>query len=385
MPQENTRKRMRQGRTKAAAADVSASSVAQGSLGPPPMAAGSGSSENGMVHDSEFWLGDGTITLTAQDVAFKVHKGPLLEMSPVFGDMLSFPQPEDAQVHSCPIVALPDSPHDLRHLLRALMPNKTSNKNNRFGTELGTFAAATACVRLGHKYQIDPLVEEALKSLRKLYPSDFDSFRRTHDRAPPPTSAIAVVNIARLTGADYLLPVALAECCRLGAAIVHGFLREDGTREHLSAFDLGLCFQAKEKLIEARVEAVARVFSPDILDEDDENCQADGMDASDVPDFFWTLANGSVSGLCTPHVWESVMPLLRRSMPDVCVKCKKVLRDEELHQQRRIFQHLPALVGVVVDGWGLIPQAQHRGHGNNGKNKDGKGKSSGTRRIGHTS
>ena len=51
--------------------------------------------------------------------------GPLVDHSPVFKDMLSLPQPAATQVEpACPVIPLPDSPADLRHVLRVLMPTK---------------------------------------------------------------------------------------------------------------------------------------------------------------------------------------------------------------------------------------------------------------------
>ena len=82
--------------------------------------------EIALERDAEFWYEDGTIYLTAGNVVFKVYRGPLVEHSPVFRDMFSLPQPPTTTEPSLPhpVVPLPDSPQDLRHLLRALMPSK---------------------------------------------------------------------------------------------------------------------------------------------------------------------------------------------------------------------------------------------------------------------
>ena len=81
---------------------------------------------DGKEQDDEFWYEDGTIYLTAGNVAFKAYRGPLVEHSPVFRDMFSLPQPPTTTEPSLPhpVVPLQDSPQDLRHLLRALMPSK---------------------------------------------------------------------------------------------------------------------------------------------------------------------------------------------------------------------------------------------------------------------
>lgn len=86
------------------------------------------------MRDAEFWFDDGTVVLVARDIGFRIYKGILTKNSPVFHDMFSFPQPQastsppslSAAADPCPIVYLPDSPEDLRHILRVCMPNSGS-------------------------------------------------------------------------------------------------------------------------------------------------------------------------------------------------------------------------------------------------------------------
>ena len=81
--------------------------------------------------DEEFWLEDGNLTLIAGDVEFRVYKGPIVANSPVFKAMLTLPQPDGATQPQCTcnyapaLVHVSDSPEDLRHLLRALVPGRT--------------------------------------------------------------------------------------------------------------------------------------------------------------------------------------------------------------------------------------------------------------------
>lgn len=70
---------------------------------------------------SDFWFKDGNLILMAGNVAFKVHRGNLERHSDIFRDMLSIPQPPDAETfEDCPLIELHDSPMDLWHLLRAI-------------------------------------------------------------------------------------------------------------------------------------------------------------------------------------------------------------------------------------------------------------------------
>ncbi len=76
-----------------------------------------------LEHDSEFWLEDGNVVLVAKNVGFRVYKGLLAAQSPVFYDMFSATSLlADEQHDGVPIVRLCDSPEDLRHLFRVLLP-----------------------------------------------------------------------------------------------------------------------------------------------------------------------------------------------------------------------------------------------------------------------
>ena len=73
--------------------------------------------------DTEYWFTDGSVIFVAQDVAFRVYGGLLAAHSTVFSHMLSIPQAQGTG-QTPPIVSLSDSPADLRHLWRAIMPVK---------------------------------------------------------------------------------------------------------------------------------------------------------------------------------------------------------------------------------------------------------------------
>ena len=82
--------------------------------------------------DEEFWLEDGTIVLVTGDIEFRVYGGLLANHSPVLKEEFAKPHPtRSTLVHGagfflCPVVHLSDSPHDLRHLLRACMPSSNA-------------------------------------------------------------------------------------------------------------------------------------------------------------------------------------------------------------------------------------------------------------------
>ena len=211
------------------------------------------------------------------------------------------------------------------------------------------FREASACIRLGHKYQVDGLVKEGLAFLRKLYPSDFITLQiRRRDEILDNVCAISVVNIARLTGADYLLPVALAACCQLGSDILEGYTREDGTREFLSSADLGRCFQGKENLIEARVQATLEIFNGQPAEE----CLNPDKDARTLQNIQAGLPKRIYGRLCSADVFQKWWPdALDHTLPDLCRECSRMITRTETSRQRAIFARLPSLVGVEVKRW----------------------------------
>ena len=81
------------------------------------------------VRDEEFWYEDGNIIIVTSNVEFKVFRGILMDHSPIFKDMLSLPQPASCDPSSTiPVVAVDDSPQDLRHVFGAIMPKSNNMK-----------------------------------------------------------------------------------------------------------------------------------------------------------------------------------------------------------------------------------------------------------------
>ncbi|KAJ7184706.1 hypothetical protein C8R46DRAFT_983838 [Mycena filopes] len=113
------------------------------------------------------WFPDGNIVLCAHGVLFRVFRGILAARSPVFADMLAFPQPEDAEtLDGCPVLHLDDSAADAMYFLKALFdyeffapyPAKTD------------FDAIHGVLRLGTKYRVGPLRRRALEHLASAHP-----------------------------------------------------------------------------------------------------------------------------------------------------------------------------------------------------------------------
>ncbi|KAI0696403.1 hypothetical protein C8T65DRAFT_710611 [Cerioporus squamosus] len=280
--------------------------------------------------DEEIWYPDGKIILSAGNVLFRVPQPP-----------------KTALGEDCPVVQLWDSPHDLRHLLRLLMPAQTPSP---FGprAEDRTFSALAAWIRLGHKYEMHALMEDTLNYLRPYYPADFDDWLRRDD--PDGTYvgiyAIGVVNLARLTGTHTLLPAALLECSRLIGDVLNGFCYEDGTWEWLSNEDMQLCITAKDALVQNYTAASLFILNNETLPS---HCKSPAACKADVQRALHNPSNTAMlNGLvyAETKVWRSFV----NGLP-ICALCRRSVWGKYVSRRLDFWQRLPSLLGISVPGW----------------------------------
>ncbi|KAK7036050.1 hypothetical protein R3P38DRAFT_2910369 [Favolaschia claudopus] len=200
------------------------------------------------VHD--LWFDDGNLVIAASNCLYRVYRGSLARYSSVFQDMLSFPQPPDAELlEGCPVVKLPDPALDVTPFLKAIFdpgffmpyPARTD-----FDTVIG-------CLRLSHKYEVQFIERRALLHISSVFPttlSDLDSILDNESDSnalcpaswyfPDLNSRIRMVQIASEVGIPWILPRAFytlaAHYHTLGLALFHGamYMGED---VHLSMQD----------------------------------------------------------------------------------------------------------------------------------------------------
>ncbi|KAI0632679.1 hypothetical protein C8Q77DRAFT_1058523 [Trametes polyzona] len=305
----------------------------------------------------KFWYTDGNVVLIAGDTRFKVYQGLLSARSPVLARLFharastAEPDPnvaegltsEDAP-DGCFVVRVSDSPEDLRHLLRLYMPR---------GLAVGepTFEMISAYIRLGLKYQIRQLSDAALALLKDHYTDNFDHWDSARICMAKSQAgfgdihAIGVVNLARLTGELSLLPVALWRCCRLGSDLVYGYTREDGTRETLTFEDLGLCFAAQEKLIQAGVRARLRIFSQKVAIKCQTSTKCKEVLAKACRSLEKKTDLVASTDLFVPYT--RICGALA-----LCVTCLSEVKARDKEERRAMWKRLPSLLGIVVPGWG---------------------------------
>ncbi|KAI0742463.1 hypothetical protein C8Q80DRAFT_1188524 [Daedaleopsis nitida] len=317
----------------------------------------------GLRQDEEFWEDDGTIVLVARDVKFRVYKGVLAHHSSVFADMFSLPQPTDKTAvvildtpSSCPVVHLDDSPEDMRHILRAILPRKEARlvHSEAAPQPTPTFNMISAYARLGHKYDIDHLLRQAVEFLERYFSNDFDKCK-----FPPSWSAghaTGVVNIARLINCQSILLPALIACCAIKAKVLlYGIKREDGSREWLDDDDFVRCLSVKGLLMKQAARAVVHSYS--ILDLPE--CRRECKSAC------WSLKFEIVDSIVkNDKNFTPFYPLSTRAIawnkPDsrLCQPCRE-RHSQSIHtEQLRIWNSLPEMLKVQVEGWGDGEQPQ---------------------------
>ncbi|KAJ7500428.1 hypothetical protein B0H11DRAFT_1995338 [Mycena galericulata] len=200
----------------------------------------------------ELWFEDGNIVIQAGNSQFRVHRGILASCSPVFQDMLSFPQPSESElVQGCPLVLLHDSAADVAVFLRAIFDSSFFMPfpiRTKFDVVLG-------CLRLGHKYGVDYLRRRALIHLSSGYPTTLSELDTRACHKDPSVSisetiswrwpdleshTIFLIELAREVEAPWILPVAFYNlsifCRKLGKDIFHGTVYH-GVRTCLSIQD----------------------------------------------------------------------------------------------------------------------------------------------------
>ncbi|EIW61079.1 uncharacterized protein TRAVEDRAFT_46303 [Trametes versicolor FP-101664 SS1] len=171
--------------------------------------------------DECVWLPDGDIILLPRNeaIGFCVYREVLERESRVLKDEIARQLPTaTTTADGRPAICMPDTTHELQTLLSALFIGKdyyhVADKPSAIW-----FVYLSALVRMGHKYEIQDLVDEGIARLKKYYPANPTEWEdiRTREKCLETcaTAATRVVALALLTDTPTLLPGALLDCCML--------------------------------------------------------------------------------------------------------------------------------------------------------------------------
>ncbi|OBZ75019.1 hypothetical protein A0H81_05172 [Grifola frondosa] len=296
--------------------------------------------------DEDLWFHDGSIVIVAGDTAFRVYQGLLMKQSEIFRDLFSMPQPVVVEtMDGCPVVKVSDSPKDMKYLLEAIHslgffdPKKTLK-----------FVAISALIRLGHKYAIEHLVDQALSLLKTEYPTSLTSWlvRWHKDYAcKEDMDPIEVVYLARLTQTSSLLPTALYRCCQLESRLVEGTHRPDGTHVQLTADDLKRCMAGKTILVQEQVRVMLGCFDWEVSStcNTKPRCRRSFLQAiAHVRNF--------------PDIMAEFDPFREMDSADwfdkfggLCDDCCNMFDGRVREARNDVWSNLPAYMDVEVEGW----------------------------------
>ncbi|CAL1717274.1 unnamed protein product [Somion occarium] len=177
------------------------------SAGRIPSPAVASSSFLATIRSPSFWLSDGNLIVITREVSFRVHTSVLSRNS---------------EVEGCSVVQLSEDGCDFETLLLALYDGgKIFGDHNVL-----RFRTVSAMLRLGMKYQIDLVSQEAIRRLRKFYPNYLEDFPMEYvingrrPSVPPsielePEDSISVVRMAIMFDLQDILVAALYACCQL--------------------------------------------------------------------------------------------------------------------------------------------------------------------------
>ncbi|KAI1795300.1 hypothetical protein LXA43DRAFT_992275, partial [Ganoderma leucocontextum] len=306
----------------------------------------------------DFWFDDGTIVLIAQQTGFRIYRGLLASQSTIFADMLAASSSSSDEIlDGCPVVQLTDSPHDLAHLLGVLLPTSPIHYHMSKADQPRSFDEVSAVIRLADKYHIESVQDHALRSLQRYhFTSNFDAFSGPPDTeiSIEPIHAIGAVNLAHLTDTPHMLPLALYKCCYLDDdALLAGWKRADGTVEHLTPVDLKRCSDARVPLLELHASFCDYVIhEPDLIP----GCPNRVICAWQKGLALHQLECRSklqerMVGFDVFHGWMKQVAESAKAR-SVCEACTRVLmRRNWTVDRRRIWDALPEVFGVAVEGW----------------------------------
>ncbi|KAI0828892.1 hypothetical protein BC628DRAFT_1361167, partial [Trametes gibbosa] len=227
---------------------------------------------------------------------------------------------------------------------------------------------------MGHKYDMDHILEAAMCRLRVFFTNRFGTWRAYEaERACPdspsqvltPAEIIEAANLFRVCGPREMALIALHLCTKLDMpTLLHGAAHPDGRVETLAADDLERCLVGRERL-----EARSAEFNHVMLDAKDAEYMPGYALPRCRPQCFEKL-NSAWKRLRTAHEHKydlrrtaisrrcELVALVRLSddgrpagVPIMCSPCVRVLLARVLAFQRELWDALPDIMDVQVPNW----------------------------------
>ena len=328
------------------------------------------SDADNIERDSDLWFDDGNIVFIAQSVAFRVHKSILARHSEVFAGLFAVPQPPPMEnpghtFDGVPSVHVSDSNYDFRTLVRALYGEIGYVRSPLYKLcglhppchstidpqSAPPFPVLAALARMSHKYQISHILEAVTSSLKRIFPSKLDLW----DDLPSEieNQALEAVNLFRLLDRPDMLVPALYDCCRLPArTVVRGAPRADGTHECLAPEDVELCWDVRCALVKRDAHVTLRsmrMFWPATCE-----CAEGAEECTRKIENYLQIYRENVDIVDDNPLDDSFTDSAEELMEDygVCESCAEELDKRAESLRREVWDDLPEIMGLKVEGWG---------------------------------
>ena len=215
------------------------------------------------------------------------------------------------------------------------------------------FPVAAALVELGHKYRIQPIVNEGIRRITSCFSDKLDVWDAASQNMGSPLmsyaslDAIAVVNIARLTGIHSMLPVALYLCCQLEIdTILNGVLRADGTRARLAPDDMALCLEQRASLRHDNVVSALRIWRPTPSEQCESRSKLGCVRVLEAVSGDWLdYDNGGLNHSAAMDGWDE---FFEDGEFDLCEPCLEMVRKRAVEERQTMWERLPHLFSVSI-------------------------------------
>ena len=140
-----------------------------------------------------------------------------------------------------------------------------------------------------------------------------------------------------------MLPFALYQCSLLGGSILDGWQREDGTVESLCTADIKRCFDGRIAIGREQSLLIHHLFVPIPPG----RCAELGR----CPPALENIARNAMDiSRLKKSVFVDWAPSIR-TLKTLCEACKEVLLERNKVVRQRIWDSLPEIYGVAVEGW----------------------------------
>ncbi|KAI0059068.1 hypothetical protein BV25DRAFT_1918773 [Artomyces pyxidatus] len=326
-------------------------------MSPLPDAAGTtdGSSQRDRPEcHTTLWYDDGNAIILAGSVLFKVHQHILSKSSPIWKACCVMNSQRTSD--GFPVLRLDEDPLDVEHVLNGLYDTKNTIEARAVPLE-----SVSAWLRLGTKYKISSLREDAIERLKSWSPNSCQLYEqiivahlpeattKTISRLPDDCVASYIVaNLALTHNLPQLLPYALYDCCRDIDRLM------ESVDKTVASYGRGIDCASPEiwrkllvgrsKLVTLRAKTafsfLTRSHAPKCLNV--EQCTSTAQDMWDIAHAGrWTLDNADALQDLADH-------FIDKFAKNACTNCTLSWKEKFYISQQKIWDNLPDCFGIEL-------------------------------------